>query len=108
MITSQENSLVAQLRRGHETAWDDGAWLCQATGRICSRCLFITRSMKLKLIKYSLTTEEFEELPIFLLYHGIKDPVELLSIDTETLSQKKGWNAIVASGVGKIKAFPHS
>lgn len=64
--------------------------------------------MKLKLVKYSLTTEEFEELPIFLIYHGIKDPAELLSMDIETLSNKVGWNDIVASGIRKIKAFPHS
>ena len=64
--------------------------------------------MKLKLIKYSLTTEELSELSIFLTYHGIKDPVELLSIEIEAHSKKVGWNAIVESGIRKIKAFPHS
>ncbi|MEX1190885.1 MAG: hypothetical protein WEA99_02860 [Brumimicrobium sp.] len=64
--------------------------------------------MKLKLLKYSLTIEEFEELPIFLIYHGIKDPVELLFIDIEDLSTKVGWNEVLASGIRKIKAFTHS
>lgn len=64
--------------------------------------------MKLKLVKYSLTPDENEELSLFLIVHGIQDPSELLYKNIEELSKKEGWNKIVESGVRKVKQFPHS